>query len=130
MSHTSIESVRRLACAAVGVAALSLFATTGHAESTSGEFIKVTKVVRFPDLDPAKQSDAAVLYTRLRRAAKDVCGTYAQHSVRAQAQAWECYDAALQGAVDDVNSSNVTALHTSQKNVRLAQQRAAKTTRS
>jgi UrcA family protein len=67
--------------------------------------------VSYKDLDLSRPSDARVLYARLRHAASEVCQP-APRLELARHRAWEqCYGAALEGAVKQINEPQVLALY-------------------
>jgi UrcA family protein len=122
---------------------LSLFAVGAHAgesldgeslageslagESSAGESPQVIvrqKVVRYADLDLSKQSDAAELYARLRRASNRVCGHEDNRNLAMQRAHESCSSEALADAVERVNASALTALHAADGRIRVAQRRA------
>jgi UrcA family protein len=80
---------------------------TGTASSAEPPQIAVS----YQDLDLSRPTDARVLYGRLQRAASEVCQPV-PHRELARYRAWQqCYDAALEGAVNQLNAPQVLALH-------------------
>jgi UrcA family protein len=71
-----------------------------------------TEVVSYRDLDMSQPQDVQRLYSRLKKAAADVChpepsiGELVRHAVWQQ-----CYSQALEGAVAKVNAPQLLALH-------------------
>lgn len=78
--------------------------------STGSEVPQVTASYR--DLDLSRPTDAHVLYARLRSAAAAVCQPAPLASALAPHPAWDqCYRAALEAAVKQVNAPQVMALY-------------------
>lgn len=124
MSFKSVQSFRSASRSAVwtafGAAAISLFAANVHAgDAQEG------RAVSYADLDLSQQKDARVLYARLRFAAKSACGEPDTRDLRMSWVAEMCYRETLSEAVAKVNHSAVSALHVSDKSVRVAQRRSA-----
>ena len=70
-----------------------------------------TKVVRFTQSDLASDAQVAVLYGRLRSAARDVCSSHRGQDLTSMKNYRACYSDALEGAVNTVNEQTLTALH-------------------
>ena len=76
--------------------------------------------VRYDDLNIANEAGAKKLYSRIRSAAKSVCGT--RHSlllVGKSSAAAKCEQDAIENAVSKVNSRVLTALHNQKATRRL-----------
>jgi UrcA family protein len=77
-----------------------------------------SKTVKAWDLDLGKAEDVQTLYARVRDAASDVCKAEAQRYRRSTRRpaptGWveQCTKAAVDGAVSDVASPRLAALHT------------------
>lgn len=72
--------------------------------------------VSYSDLDLSRPTDARVLYARLRSAARSVCQPAPREEL-ARHRAWEqCYSAALEGAVNQINAPQVLALYRADPN--------------
>jgi UrcA family protein len=77
-----------------------------------------SKTVKAWDLDLAKAEDVQTLYARVQDAASDVCKEEAQRYRRSTRRpapmGWveQCTKAALDGAVSDIASPRLAALHT------------------
>jgi len=67
--------------------------------------------VSFRDLDISSTAGAHTLYTRIKVAARDLCGTEG-HSLTEIAHYQRCVQATVDDAVSRVNSPLLTALHT------------------
>jgi UrcA family protein len=82
-------------------------ATTGTA--TAGDAPQVT--VSYRDLDLSRPADARVLYARLRRAAGTVCQPVPAMELARHLAYEQCYGAALEQAVNQINAPQVMALY-------------------
>lgn len=117
---------RRIAWAAMGLAA-TVLAGTARAD----EFTAVRqKTVDYADLNLAVPADADTLYTRLRAAAKAVCGEHEGREIRQLLLQRKCYRDTLATAVARVNHNSITALHRSDTNSRLVLRRTGAASRS
>jgi len=84
-----------------------------HVDSASAADVPQMKV-SYADLDLSRPEDVRVLYRRLRYAASEVCQPAPLVELSAHA-AWEqCYRAALERAVVQVNAPQLLALHRAQ----------------
>ncbi len=89
--------------------------------STSAEAEDVpSKIVRFKDLDITTSDGAKVLYSRIRAAARDVCGMSAGSDPILRGAITACIDKAVDKAVRDVNAPMLTYLRFGTTDVRLA----------
>jgi UrcA family protein len=89
--------------------------------STSVEAEDVpSKTVRFSDLDITKSDGAKVLYTRIRAAARDVCGLSTGTDPILRMATKGCIDKAVDKAVKDVNAPMLTQLRFGSSDLRLA----------
>jgi UrcA family protein len=67
-------------------------------------------VVRFGDLDLTQEKDVAKLYSRIRRAARFVCGDHASYVGRFGD--WlRCYNETIEDTVQQINRPTLTAFH-------------------
>jgi UrcA family protein len=97
----------------MGTAALcTALSTSVEAEDVA------SKTVRFSDLDITKTDGAKALYSRIRGAARDVCGSETDPILRLAIKA--CIDKAIDKAVKDVNAPMLTYLRFGGTDVRLA----------
>jgi UrcA family protein len=90
---------------ALGIAAALVFSGFAHAE-------EVRKIeVRYSDLDLSRAEQANVLYSRIQKAAHDVCAT--RIIPRAERQLFEerCRMQAVGDAVHHVDNPNLTAVY-------------------
>jgi UrcA family protein len=90
-------------------ALVSALAVLGASPTLADEATRSIKV-SYADLDLSTQAGAATLYSRIRGAARQVCGydgmTYLDHT------SWKrCFNGAVGDAVAKVNSPRLTALH-------------------
>ena len=72
--------------------------------------------VSFADLNIDNTAGAKILYVRLQRASKEVCGIGSHVDVRSLTEtrkARECYEKALSTAVDRIDSDSLTDIHNS-----------------
>ena len=72
--------------------------------------------VTYADLDIESEAGARVLYTRLKRAAETACDVRSWRevgSLRRVSQTKQCYDAALNTAVERIDSDELTRIHAS-----------------
>lgn len=111
---TAIPSHRKPALASLllGVAAagLALGAQAGESPGTRSAVTRVS--VSYADLDLTDPAGAAVMYARLRTAARQACGPEPSLRALQQHAAFEaCFDRALNKAVHRVDSERLHALH-------------------
>lgn len=65
------------------------------------------------DLDTPRETEK--LYRKIKNAARTVCDRASEPSdPKRTRHYWECYETALTQAVNDINSSHLTALHQQQ----------------
>lgn len=102
-----MKSLRTSAFAAAAAAALVFF--SGSALAETGEPRSVT--VNYDELDLTTSQGATKLYARLRFAARQVCAPLEGRELNRRVAYKECYSEALESAVQQVNVSAVTALH-------------------
>jgi UrcA family protein len=76
----------------------------------------LTKVVSYAGLDLYAQSDAKVLYTRIRSAAKQVCAPLESIELTLRRSWQSCVNEAVASAVQHVNAPTLTALHEVSRN--------------
>ena len=72
--------------------------------------------VSFSDLNIDNTAGAKILYARLQRASKEVCGVGSHVDVRSLTEtrkARDCYEKALSAAVDKIDSERLTDIHNS-----------------
>jgi len=71
----------------------------------------LTKNVGYGDLNLNSERGVAVLYARLRNAARDVCRPFEGRDLDNQSRWNKCYEHAVAAAVSDINKPAVTAFH-------------------
>ena len=124
MSETSVNlsartSVTRRAIYTVfSTAVLSLLGAGAHAGDVLAA--PAEKVVSYADLDLSQRDGARMLYSRLQRAATQVCGVLDRRNLLQMQLQQACYEKSLAEAVTSVDKSLVTALYRSDKTIRLA----------
>lgn len=92
-----------------GLATLTLGLATQNAMADDGFIEAKTKTVSYSDLDLSKPAGAKTLYSRIKRAARNVCSPFESATYRKQ---WrECMDYAISNAVADVDRPTLAALH-------------------
>lgn len=123
--QNSSSLARQLSCLA-GAVALSALSFSAFA----GEAAAVHKTVRYDDLNLSRSSDAAQLYERLGNAAEAVCSHYAGVDLLSRKLRRQCETEALSNAVSELNNPAITALHTADERVRVAQGRTSAPKRS
>lgn len=97
-------------------AALTLCAAPGAATAAAADndaaVVMRSATVRIADLNLSLPADAAALYQRIRRAARNVCGDgLAGGSQPASSLDWDCVREAVASAVTRVNQPLLTAMH-------------------
>jgi len=76
-------------------------------------------VVSYQDLDLSRPADVQALYHRLQHASSSVCGQMPARKELSRHLAWQrCYDAALDGAVAQVDAPQLLALHRAESGAR------------
>jgi len=110
--------------ALVVLAGAAVFASVAHARAGEAMTRQQPGIrVSYEDLNLARSTDTAQLYTRLRHAADAVCGDYNIRDLRAMQIHAACSTQALSDAVARVNDAELTALHMGDKRIRLAQRK-------
>jgi len=71
----------------------------------------VTQRVAFSDLNLATDAGVEQLYSRLRKAADEVCGQPSIRDLKAYAAAHACAERSLSAAVEQVHSAKLSARH-------------------
>jgi UrcA family protein len=134
LSGVARTRLGRCSWAAFGTASALLFAASVQAGTVQSTYELAYKqystTVSYADLDLSSSADAKVLYSRLRTAAKAVCGEPDARNLSLRRLARECYESALSNAVVDLDNANVTALHATDRSIRVAQRNAPNDRRS
>lgn len=126
MSYKAINA-RRIAWVAISLAAGTLLSISAQAGNA---YAPAQKAVDYSDLDLGTPADVKILYTRLRAAAKGVCGTADTKDLQQIKRQRECYREAMASAVATVNHNAVTALYQSDRSLRLVQRKGDMPSRS
>jgi len=100
-----------LACSTALVTAVAL-ANSALAQEQLGVSVR-TVTVRYGDLDISTTAGAKTLYQRIRGAARTVCGEERDYDLGLDARRYwmSCYQSAINGAVDKVQSPLLQAVH-------------------
>jgi UrcA family protein len=96
-----------------GVLSMSALATTGIVSDKSGDY-----AVRVPagDLNLSNKIGAETLYQRMKSAARQICGPQEYRTTGSLARSrmnLQCYQQALDSAVNKVDNEQLTEIHTS-----------------
>lgn len=95
-------------CLVAAAAAASGIAAAGEPKPANGVR---SVVVRYNDLDLSREQGSQAAYARLRSAARRVCGSVDPRDAAARLAWRTCYQTALDKAVAQLDSAQVTALH-------------------
>jgi UrcA family protein len=90
--------------AVASVMAIALFAAGAQADEAN------SFTVRYSDLNLNTAAGATVLYQRIHRAAKDVCGEVDAQSLKVAAAVKACEDQAIERSVRAVNNDQLTGV--------------------
>lgn len=104
-----IRTTRNTVAAAAVFLALSGISAIGTANIPELTIESVR--VSYADLNLNNREDARTLYARLRNAAENVCDVYERQPVREMLDARDCRDHALDKAVREVGSKQLSAIH-------------------
>jgi UrcA family protein len=100
---------------ACGLAALFLSVAGTEALAKPPTGTSYSSRVQYNPRDLATEEGTEKIYNKIKGAARRVCFHASEPwDVRRTRHYWECYAAALEKAVDDVNSQPLTALHQQQ----------------
>ena len=100
-----MKSAVRRALLAVAMASICTIANAGSPEQST------QRTVRFADLDLSRPAGIAVLYQRIRVAAREVCQTVDERDLMLLAASRSCVRDAIDHAVDDVHSLALSRYH-------------------
>lgn len=101
--------------AAAGVATVSLFSASAQAEPAVPSV-----TVSLGNYDLSRPADASAAYARLQRAARAVCNPPLTLELKSRQLHQQCYAEALTNAVARIDSKQLTALHASSNELRIA----------
>ena len=90
---------------AVAMASICTIANAGSPEQSA------QRTVRFADLDLSRPAGIAVLYQRIRVAAREVCQPFSERDLMLLTDARSCVRDAIDHAVDDVHSLTLSRYH-------------------
>lgn len=77
--------------------------------------------VNYADLNLESAAGIEALYTRIRAAARQVCGSADRHDLAAQSDMRECRESAIANAVAKVGNAALAARHDGKQEARFAQ---------
>jgi len=97
--------------ALIGMTTIALGIGVGHASAATPDQDVPKLVVKYQDLDLSQRRDAQRLYRRIQTAAHMVCERHAPESLSGMPQYHACIDRAVNQAVADVSSVEVTQIH-------------------
>ena len=106
-----IRYVKLRTVVACSLLATSLSSLASVSASTATEDDQPSRVVKFADLDLTHSPGVAVLYTRIRSAAKAVCLPEYNWVMEMRAISDRCRKQAIERAVADVNAPALTAYY-------------------
>ena len=75
------------------------------------------RIVKFGDVNLATESGVAVLYSRIRSAAREVCEPGNVWNIGALLASKECTDRAIERAVEDINAPLLNSYHRTRSQV-------------
>jgi|SRR5581483_12524013 len=99
--------------ALIGMTTIALGIGVSHAATAMPDQNVPKIVVHYQDLDLSQRRDAQRLYRRIQTAAQMVCERYAPESLSGVPQYHACIHRAVNQAVEDVSSVEVTQIHDS-----------------
>ena len=100
-----MKSAVRRALLAVAIASICTSANAGSPDPSA------QRTVRFADLDLSRPAGIAVLYQRIRVAAREVCQPFSERDLMLRTDARSCVRNAIDHAVDDVHSLALSRYH-------------------
>jgi UrcA family protein len=100
------QSLHQRAAAAFALSA-ALLATSALATAANEV---VSRTVRFGDLDISHRAGAAVLYARIRRAAREVCDPVEPRALASLNLARTCEEQAIERAINDVGAPQLRSV--------------------
>ncbi len=102
-------ATRKTVAAAVVFTALSGIAGLSNANLPYVDIASIR--VSYADLNMTNTEGAETLYSRLRRAASQVCDDFTRKSLNDMVVAKDCKNIALDRAVEEVGNQQLTAIH-------------------
>lgn len=123
----AFSTIAARGASAVAATALALFSVAAAATTIQAPSYEV----RFADLDLTSKHDTQRLYSRLRVAAREVCGDFAERKSPLMRDRYKgCMNQALTDAIETIGNPALTALHVSKSDMKLAQRTTGATSRS
>jgi UrcA family protein len=119
----SLRSARPASIAAAIIGAAGIAALLAPAISAQADVPAKQKMIEYQDLDLTHEEDVQRLYSRLRSAARSVCGNLNGRTQFERTQYRQCFDQSLNAAVTAVNLTQLSKLHGSNDKLRIAQRR-------
>jgi UrcA family protein len=104
--HMKLRTVVACSLFATSLSSLAAVSTTVGPEDDSP-----SRIVKFADLDLTHSQGAAVLYARIKSAARAVCLPADNWMMKLRSIADQCRDQAIARAVTDVNAPALTTYH-------------------
>ena len=104
--HVKLRTV--VACSLLATSLSSLAAVSAPTATPDDS---PSRIVKFADLDLTRPQGAAVLYTRIRSAARAVCLPQNNWMMELRAISDQCREQAIARAVGDVNAPALTAYY-------------------
>ena len=126
-NHSITNVARRIAFVVLAAAPITMLASVAPAHESADAPAHMT--VSYADLNLNSDAGIAVLYKRLRHAARQVCGDMDPTSLARGLETMKCINNAMSQAVAQVNSPLLTSLYEAktgkreQKDATLAQAR-------
>ena len=113
-THTFVRRFLQASLVAV-VACVATSGTAAAATSVKTQLI----AVHYDDLNLSSPSGVRRLYSRIKVAARVVCGRPSLALLGAKDRSKECAQEAIERAVDDIDNGKLTAMHKSKASRRL-----------
>ena len=101
-----MQSAVRRALLALTMASVCAIANAGSPDGAA-----VHRIVRFADLDLTRPAGVAVLYQRIRAAAREVCQPLSERDLTLLAASRSCVVDAVDQAVSDIHSPTLSRYH-------------------
>lgn len=126
-NHSITNIARRVAFVVLAAAPITMLASVAPAQQSADARPQMT--VSYADLNLNSDAGIAVLYSRLKNAARQVCGDWDTRDLSRGLAATACINKAMSQAVAHVNSPMLTSLYEAktgkreQKEATLAQAR-------
>ena len=93
--------------------ALALVSVATVSAATSLDTPQPERIVKFGDLNLATDSGVALLYARIRSAAREVCESASVWNIESLLASRRCTARALERAIDDINDPQLKSYHRS-----------------